>query len=89
MKSAIEEVLFKTFGNQNPDLGNEYWELRKVTQAKEDKLLELIKDNEEAIKAFYEYQNSEGENSGIEVIGFYKEGFRNGFRLAIDTLDDN
>lgn len=89
MKSAIEAVLGGELVNQNPDMGEEYWKLREVIQGKETALLELIKDNEAALKAFEDYTEAEGESTGIEVIVFYKQGFRNGFRLAIDALDED
>lgn len=89
MKSAIEEVFGGELANQNPDWGREYWESNKVAIKKEQALLELIKDNAEALKAFREYEKAEGETSGLEAIGYYKQGFRNGFRIALDALDEN
>ena len=88
MKSAIEAVFDGDLASKNPDMGKEYWEASKITQIKEDALLELIKDNEKALKAFGEYLDAEGESSGIAVSGFYKEGFRNGFWLAFDVMKE-
>ncbi len=88
MKSAIEQVFGGELANRNPDMGKEYWEANQATIKKEKTLRELISDNAEAMKAFDAYLNAEGEVSGIEAIRFYKQGFRNGFRIAIDALDE-
>ena len=89
MKSAIEAVLNRELANQNPDMSKEYWEANAVTIKKEKALLELIKDNAEAVKAFEDYTDAEGESSGMEVVAYYKEGFRNGFRIALDALKED
>lgn len=87
MKSAIEQLFCGELFNEKPDLGKDYWKKRDITEKKENALLEFIKDNSEAVKAFQEYQNAEGASSVEEMIGYYKEGFRNGFRIALDALD--
>lgn len=88
MKSAIEQILGGELANQNPEMSKEYWEAVSATEKKEEALLEFIKHNEKALKAFEEYQSAEGEISGEDAIAFYKEGFRNGFWLAIDVMKE-
>ena len=88
MKSAIEQVFGGELANQNPDMGKEYWELNSVAIQKEKALRELINNNAEAVKAFDDYINAEGDVSGEEAIAFYKQGFRNGFWLAFDLMNE-
>ncbi len=88
MKSAIEELFGGELANQNPEMSKEYWKANELAIQKERALRALIKDNAEAIKAFEEYENADGEISGLEAIRFYKQGFRHGFRIAIDGLDE-
>lgn len=87
MKSAIEEILNKTICKQSPDMGKDYRKAIETTSKKESALLELLKENEAALKAFEEFEDAEGLSNNIEMIGFYKEGFRNGFRIALDAVD--
>lgn len=88
MKSAIEAVLNRELANQNPDMSKEYWEANAVTIKKEKAFLELIKDNTEAVKAFEDYIDAEGESSGLEVVAYYKEGFRRGFRIVLEGMKE-
>ena len=89
MKSAIEEIYYGNFGTRDPDFGKEYSQAIKKEKETADALLEIIKDNAEAVKLFEEYQDAEGTTLCIEVRGHYKQGFRNGFRIALDGLDED
>ena len=89
MKSAIEQIFDGELADQNPDKGKEYREANETAIKKERALRELIKDNAEAVKAFEEFEKADGEISGLEAIRYYKQGFRNGFRIAIDGLDED
>ena len=89
MKSAIEQIFSGELVNENPDMGKEYREANQTAIKKERALRELIKDNAEAVKAFEEFEKADGEISGLEAIRYYKQGFRNGFRIAIDGLDED
>lgn len=88
MKSAIEEIYYGSFGTHDPDLGEEYSKALEKAREKEEALRELIKDNPEAVKLFEEYQNADGESLCVEVRGYYKQGFRNGFRIALDGASE-
>ncbi|MBD5636467.1 MAG: hypothetical protein HDP28_01415 [Clostridia bacterium] len=88
MKSAIEEIRNGSLSGKSPNLGKEYKKAVAATAEKEAAILELIKDNKETLKAFKEYQDAEEESFYLEVRGYYKHGFRHGFRIAIDALDE-
>lgn len=89
MKSAIEEIYGEMYDSQKPRFGKEYWNAIAVTAEKEKALIEFIKDNAEAIKVFEEYQNAEGDILCMEVSAYYKAGFRHGFRIVLDALNDD
>ena len=50
--------------------------------------MELLKDNEEALALFEKFKRAMEENADEEVFAFYKEGFRNGFQIALDGINE-
>ncbi len=88
MKSAIEQLFCGKLVNDNPDMSKEYWEAISVSAEKGEALLKLIRRNAEIRKAFEEYQDAKSEIVNEEGIALYKQGFRNGFWLALDVMKE-
>ena len=89
MKSAINEIYSGVFSSHNPDLGQEYSKANDKAEEEERALLELIKNDPEAIKAFEAYKDASDDIMCEEVRGYYKQGFRDGFRSALDAINED
>lgn len=89
MKSAIEELYRGILGTKDPDLGKEYLQALDKETEKANALLESIHDNSEAVKLFKEYQDATDATLCMEIRGHYIQGFRHGFRLAVDAMDED
>lgn len=88
MKSAIEEILNRTFGRKDGNLSKEGMKASAALCDQEEKLMPYIKDNPEAAESFRRYIELVYESAWTDVLDFYKAGFRNGFRIALDALDE-
>ena len=87
MKSAIEELYYGKLGGREVSAEKE----REATAEASDKgkaLYNLIKDNEEAVKAYFEYCDAYNYNLCVQIFENYKDGFRNGFWLAFDVMKE-
>lgn len=89
MKSAIEEIFDERLGKESPEPNKEYHDATYLTNQKATALLKLLKDNDEAIKAFGEYTDAQNECACVEAVCYYKSGFRHGFRVALDAMAEN
>ena len=89
MKSAITELFYGAL----PKI-----ETMKPSKAKlkildtviecDEKLTELFKENQEALVLYETFKLALDESAGEEAAAFYREGFRNGFRLALDVMEE-
>lgn len=89
MKSAIEDMFYEKSGMREPRLGKAYRNAIEEAGKKEEKLLELLKDKEELLKVFKDYREANAKSLCEEMVGYYKQGFRNGFRIALDATDED
>ena len=89
MKSAIEEIFNGTFGCKDDYSSKEGSKATATLFAQEEKLMQYIKDNPEAVESFKRYIELFNESVAVDVIDLYKAAFRNGFRIAIDGLDED
>lgn len=89
MKSAIEKLFHGQLGNFEFVNRSEKEESDLDEVVKNDKkLMEIIKDNHEAMDIFMQLKEAIEKCDCDELLRFYKEGFRNGFLLALDVLDE-
>ena len=85
MKSAIEKLFYGNFYPlEAPKPTAEQLKRMEAAEECDEKLTELLKGNEEALNLFEKFKDATDENTCAEVFLFYKEGFRNGFQLALD-----
>ena len=85
MKSAIEKLFYGSFkGVEALKLSEKQRKYLNVIVECDEKLTALLKDNQEAGELFERFKCAVDENAGAEALGFYKEGFRNGFQIALD-----
>lgn len=89
MKSAIKKLFFGKLGNFE-FIKRSAEEERGLDEVIENdkKLTEFIKDNQEAMQIFIKLKDAVNKSNNAEVLCFYREGFRNGFLLALDVLDE-
>lgn len=87
MKSAIEEMLFSNRGNLDSIKNSEEGErlLDEVVATDEALRAKLNPEQTELLKKF---QQAIDDASFQDNIEYYKEGFRFGFLLALDVLDE-
>lgn len=87
MKSAIEEMLNGERGNLETLRNSE-----EVTKCYDDviewdnTLRDMLKDSPEQLEALSKFQRALDKLDAQAAIDRYKEGFRFGFRLALDVL---
>ena len=89
MKSAIEQLFYGTFADiEKLKLTEQQLKSLDAVIECDEKLRELLKGNEEALGVFEKFKRAVDDNAGEEVLAFYKEGFRNGFQIALDAMDE-
>ena len=89
MKSAIEEICYGAFAQSKKMwLSPKQQKLLDTVIECDEKLTERFKDNQEVLSLFKNFKNALDEHSATEAFIFYKEGFRNGFQIALDAMDD-
>lgn len=89
MLSTIDELFFKECHSPDSEFGDGYEMVVREAKKKEKELMEILKDNVEAVNIFKEYLFAEREKAFEEMRSSYKSGFRSGFRIAIDALDED
>ena len=89
MKSAIKELFYGTFADiEKLKLTERQRKSLDIVIECDEKLRKLLKGNEEALEVFEKFKRAQDENAGEEVFVFYREGFRNGFQIALDGMDE-
>ena len=89
MKSAIEKLFYGTFaGFETIKLSDEQRNILDVVIECDEKLTAFFKDNQEAA-VFERFKCALDENAAIEACACYKEGFRNGFQIALDAMGED
>lgn len=88
MKSAIEEIFNGTFAGRDDYSSKEGAKATARLSEHEEKFMQYIKDNPEAVESFKRYIELFSESMGADILDLYKAGFRNGFRIALDGLDE-
>ena len=89
MKSAIKELFYGNFAQiENIKLTRAQLKSLDAVIECDEKLRELLKDNSEALNLFEKFKRASAENTDSEIFAFYKEGFRNGFQIALDGMDE-
>ena len=89
MKSAIEKIYYGTFADiEKIKLSAEQLKRLDIIIECDNKLNTLFKDNQEALALYERLKRALDDNACAEAITMYKEGFRNGFQLALDALND-
>ena len=89
MKSAIQELFYGTFADiEKLKLTERQLKSLDAVIECDKKLRELLKGNEEALSLFEKFKRAQDENTDGEIFAFYKEGFRNGFQIALDGMDE-
>ena len=90
MKSAIEKIFYGTFANiENLKPSAEESQHSAIAVECDKKLQELLKNNEAALTLFEQYKQAADESECAELLTFYKEGFRNGFQIALDAMNED
>ena len=90
MKSAIEEIYYGRFADiEKLKLTKEQLKSLDTVIEYDEKLTALLKDNQEALALLEKLKRALDDNAGDEAFALYKEGFRNGFQIALDAMDDN
>ena len=90
MKSAIEQLFYGTFADiEKIKLSEKQLKSLDDVIECEEKLTELLKDNAEAAALFEKFKRALDESTNEETLAFYKEGFRNGFQIALDGIDED
>lgn len=84
MKSAIEDILFGHGTIDKIREGEEGLKLRDAVIAADEALRAVL--NPESKELYKNFQQAIEDSSWQECIDFYKEGFRFGFRIALDVL---
>lgn len=88
MKSAIEEIFNGTFASRDDFSSKEGAKATALLFEQEEKLMQYLKDNPEAMEVFRRYNELFSESMGADILDLYKAGFRNGFRIALDGLEE-
>ena len=85
MKSAIEHLILGGEGKLDliPMSAESIAQAEVVSEA-EKELIKLIGKNSKLKEALRKFEEARDESNWLEVLTHYKEGFRNGFFLAID-----
>ena len=90
MKSAIREIFYGRFADiENLKPSEEQLKSLDVVIECDEKLTALFKDNQEVLDLFEKFKRALDDNAGAEAFAFYKEGFRNGFQIALDVMDED
>ena len=90
MKSAITELFYGKFADiERVKTSEEHKKSLNVVIECDEKLTELLKDNAEALITFERFKRALDDCDGEETLAFYKEGFRNGFQIALDGMDED
>ena len=90
MKSAIEEICYSIFAqSEKMKLSEKQKKSLDLVIECDEKLTEMFKDNPEALKLFERFKHALEDNTSAEAFIFYKEGFRNGFQIALDGMDED
>ena len=90
MKSAIEEIFYGRFADiEKLQPSEKQLKSLDVVIECDDKLTALLKDNQEVLALFEKFKRALDDNAGAEALALYKEGFRNGFQIALDAMDEN
>ena len=88
MESAIDDLFFRQYDLDSQVPNEERKNAEREAEEKERVLLELIKDNDKAVRAFKMYQIAESCIPYRESSYYFKQGFRQGFRIAVDGLKE-
>ena len=90
MKSAIEEICYAMFAQSDKmKLTEKQKELLDVVIDCDEKLRVLLKENQAALELLEKFKCALDESESEEAFLFYKEGFRNGFQIALDGMDED
>ena len=90
MKSAIEDICYAMFAqSEKMNLSEKQRKLLAIIIECDEKLRAIFKDNQEVLTLFQNFKNASDEHEATEAFAFYKEGFRHGFQIALDAMDDN
>lgn len=90
MKSAIEELFGGNFGKIDLLKPTENQRRLMCDIGKYEKIVAaFLKDYPEAAKAFQNFKELTAKYNSENAIVYYKKGFRNGFRLAFDAMQEN
>ena len=90
MKSAITEIFYGRFADfENLKLNEAHLKSLDTVIECDENLTALLKDNHEALALFDKFKRALDKNTNEELLAFYKEGFRNGFQIALDGIDDD
>ena len=90
MKSAIEKLFYGAMlPLEEVKPTQEQLDYLGVADECDEKLSALFKENGEARRLFERFKEAIDAHEGIEARIFYREGFRNGFRLALDAMDED
>ena len=89
MKSAIEELYFGTFMYETIKLSPKQQKCLDDIIECDNALRTLFQDNKEAGDYFARFKCALDENTAAEALACYKEGFRNGFQIALDAMGED
>ena len=90
MKSAIEKIFYGTFANiENLKPTAEQMKSLDAVIECDDQLTALFKDNAEILALYERFKRVMDDHAGAEAFALYREGFRNGFQIALDAMDED
>lgn len=89
MKSVIDEMCFGLRGTyESVRTSEKYFRLMDKVCKADNKLIEKLKDDEDAAKLYEQFKDAIEEASSEESKTFYKEGFRFGVLLGIEISEE-
>ncbi len=90
MKSAIEDILRGDFGltKRVGKFIKNSKTLEKIIEY-DEQLTALLKEDYKRQKLFQNFKNAMEENGSDESTEYYKAGFCNGFRLALEVMNED
>lgn len=88
MKSAIEEIFNGTFGCKDDFSSKNGAKASAALFEQEENFMHYIKDNPEAVESFKRFIELFNESTQMDILDLYKAAFRNGFRIALDALNE-
>ncbi|MDE7083021.1 MAG: hypothetical protein K2O89_04890 [Clostridia bacterium] len=84
MKSAIEKIFFGETDSLNLPVTKEWKKIAEQSSAVSDEFFESLDDKQK--EQYNELYNYQGKQEADRILQIYKEGFKLGLMLAVETI---